>query len=58
MLIQHKCRIKLNKPPYFGASILEVSKALMYDFTLNIFKINKMAELLFTDTDSLMYERN
>ena len=46
----------LNKPIYFGFCILELSKLLMYkfhyDYVLKTFDI----KLLFTDTDSLVYE--
>ena len=48
----------LNKPVYTGMCILELSKVLMYEFHYDYIK-NKYgnnSRLLFTDTDSLMYE--
>lgn len=53
-----KTKIKFDKPVYFGACILDISKILMYDFHYGF--VQKMyrddARLLFTDTDSLAYE--
>ena len=49
--------ISLNKPIYIGFCILELSKLLMYQFHYDyILKIFDNVKLLFTDTDSLVYE--
>ena len=55
---KNKLTLTLNKPAYIGMCIWELSKVLMYEFHYDCIKnnYNNNSRLLFTDTDSLMYE--
>ena len=57
-IVKRKLALKLNKDVYIGMYILELIKVLMYKFHYHYFK-NKHGNnsgLLFTDTDSLVYQ--
>ena len=51
-----KTRIKMNKPLYLGASILDISKTLMYKFWYDYLKpkYGGRVKLCYTDTDSFI----
>ena len=51
-----KTRIKMNKPLYLGASILDISKTLMYEFWYDYLKpkYGDIVKLCYTDTDSFI----
>ena len=51
---KNKVALTLNKPAYIGKCILELSKVFMYEFDYSLY--GNDSRLLFTDTDSLMYE--
>ena len=55
---KNKFALTLNKPAYMRMFILELSKVLMYEFNYVYIKkkYGNNSRLLFTDTDSLMYE--
>ena len=55
---KNKIILTLNKPAYVGMCILDLSKVLMYEFYYDYIKNKcyKNSRLLFSDTDSLMYE--
>lgn len=53
-----KVKLLLNKPVYIGQTILDLSKLVIYDFHYNFMKnlYEDNINILFTDTDCLMYE--
>ncbi|XP_075209864.1 uncharacterized protein LOC142317311 [Lycorma delicatula] len=52
-----KTEIFLNRPIYIGFTVLDISKAIMYEFHYGymVEKYGDNIKLLMTDTDSLMY---
>ena len=54
----NKTSLTFNQPVYLGMFILDLSKTIMYEFHYKYIKpkYEDKAKLLFTDTDSLMYE--
>ena len=48
--------IKWDKPKIVGATILDLAKFFMFQFHYNIIKKNFDATLLYSDTDSFLYE--
>ena len=55
-ICKSKLALKLNKPAYIGMCVLELSKALMYEFRYDYIKDKYGNDSKLIDTDSLMYE--
>ena len=56
-----KAKVKMNKPVYLGMSLLDISKALMYEFWYDYIKpkYQDKAKLCYVDTDSfVIYIKN
>ena len=51
-----KRTIVWNKPTIVGATVLDLAKFHMYDFHYNVMRKNFNCRLLYSDTDSLLYE--
>ena len=58
VISKSKLALKLNEPAYVGICILELSKALLYQFHCDYTKkkYDNKSKPLLTDIDSLMYE--
>ena len=58
MLSKSKVTLTLNKPAYVGTCTLDVNKVMIYEFHYDFIKnkYDNNSRILFTDTDSLMYE--
>ncbi len=48
-------KILMNRPCIVGAVILDLAKRVMFDFHYNVMKKNFQCSLLYSDTDSLLY---
>ena len=55
-ICKNKVALKLNKPTYVGMLILELSKVLMCEFHYDSVKTDNNSRLLFTGTDSLIFQ--
>jgi hypothetical protein len=58
LIKMRKSTVKLDKPIYVGFTILELSKAHMYNLHYDVFKhyYKDDIKLIYCDTDSLLYE--
>ena len=52
-----KAKVKMNKPVYLGMSVLDISKASMYEFWYDYIKpkYKEKAKLCYMDTDSFVF---